>query len=724
MNYLFRWTMVMQELSAAWSAVSRSPMLRLALPFVAGLSLALWHVPELRIATIMLGIMTVVTVLILLMRTGRGLRWQRGPIVGLWCFVFGLFWQTIRDPMSHPRHASKNGSVEQVWAVRLTAINGITEKVVRADADILGIRQDSSLDPRMGKAMVTLMRNRAGTDPMAGDELVLCTRLEPITRIPDPGGFDRRSWAASRGMYHECFAGPDQWSVVGHSWRWTDLFEGTRQRVSRWLEQSGLPYRERALVKALVLGLRDELDGEQKDAFVRSGTIHVLAVSGTHVGFIYAILIFMLGWWGGGRNARIWRGLLVLIALWGYAGLTGACPSVLRATIMFSLFTVAGMNARRADPLNSLFAAALLLLVWDPHMLIEIGFQLSFLAVLGIILFHGPIERLWVPNNKWVGYIWTLAVMSIAAQLLTTPLSLFLFQAFPVWFLPANLVVVTAAGFAVYGAVALLMFHRVPLLGPLLAFLLTILLMVVDRVTSFFAGLPGAYPAIRVGVVDMMLLYVLVAAVAAWLMWRWRPALRLALATIAVLLVGWVMHIREAHDRVTFTVYDDRKALQAAMTVGRSHVVLSDDDVSNKDAWMRKKLDRHQRALGLHAAEVLPTSGLSVHAVQRSCDTFLGAGRWSAEGLDVRFISGAELKEGYKDDDDYDVLVLHDVRYLGAKEMVRASLHAKQVVLTGNMAWGARSFAKRWYSERGIPVHDVRDQGAFVMSVRQNTNEE
>ncbi len=711
--------MAKQEISAVWSAVSRAPMLRLAFPFVAGLSLALWHPPGLRMALIILVVCTTLAVLVLLIRTRRGLRWQRGTIVGLWCMVFGLCWQTIRDPMSHPRHAWREGSDELVWAVRLTAINGLTEKVVRADADVFGVRRNGALDPRTGKAMVTLMRNGSVTDPVAGDELVVRTRLQPITRIPDPGGFDRRSWAASRGMYHECFAGPDQWAVVGHAWRWTDLFEGTRQRVSRWLERSGLPFRERALVKALVLGLRDELDNDQKDAFVRSGTIHVLAVSGTHVGFIYALLLFMLGWWGGGQKARIWRGLLVLLALWAYAGLTGACPSVLRATIMFSLFTVAGMSARRADPLNSLFAAALLLLVWDPHMLIEIGFQLSFLAVLGIILFHSPIERLWIPNNKWVGYIWTLAVMSIAAQLLTTPLSLFLFQAFPVWFLPANLVVVTAAGIAVYGAVALLVFHRVPLLGPLLASLLTILLMVVDRVTGFFAGLPGAYPAIRAGVVDMLFLYVLVGALAAWLMWRWRPALKLAFAAVAVLLVGWVMHIREAHDRVTFTVYDDRKALQAAITVGRSHIVLSDADVLIEDAFMQKKLDRHQRAFGLHTAQVLPLSCLVADTMQRSGDTYMGGGRWSADGVDVRFISGPDLKRGSADDDRYDVLVLHDIRYLGAKELERSSLNAKQIVLAGDMTWGARAFAKRWFVGHGMPVHDIREEGSFVLSAQR-----
>lgn len=124
-----------------------------------------------------------------------------------------------------------------------------------------------------------------------------------------------------------------------------------------------------------------------------AGTIHILAVSGTHVGFIYLMLLFMFRWWGGGHKARLLRGVIILLALWCYAGLTGGSPSVLRATIMFTLFTLAGMSRQRASPLNSLFSAAFILLLADPHMLVEIGFQLSFLAVLGLILFHAPIER-------------------------------------------------------------------------------------------------------------------------------------------------------------------------------------------------------------------------------------------------------------------------------------------------------------------------------------------
>lgn len=699
-----------------FSSISRAPMLRMTLPFVAGIVLSIWWPVPLTGALVVLLICTVLLVIALFRNSAFERRWVRGASVQLWFLVFGMCYQVVRDPLALPTHLAVDGAEAHERVVRITAVNGISEKVVRADGRVLAVRSSDEVLERTGSVMLTLMRQPGHADPIAGDELVVRSRVASITRIPDPGGFDRRSWAASRGMYHETFAGPDEWSIVGHAWRWTDLFEPTRQRVAAWLAESGLPFRERALVKALVLGLRDELDHEQKDSFVKSGTIHVLAVSGTHVGFIYAMLLFMFGWWGGGGRARIIRGVVILLALWGYAGLTGACPSVLRATFMFSLFTLAGMSARRADPLNSLFAAAMVLLLWDPHMIIEIGFQLSFLAVLGIILFYGPLQRLWIPDTWLVGQLWSLTVMSLAAQTLTTPLSLYLFQAFPVWFLPANLIVVTAAGIAVYGAVALLVLYRVPYLGPLLVFLLTLLLTIVDRVTAFFADLPFAYPAIRASFTDMMLLYAITALIAIRLMWHWRPALRLSLAAGVLVLASWGYRAHTAQDRVAFTVYDDRRMLQAGMVTGRDLTMLVPEGDSALSPWLVQKAERHARALGLHRTHVIEQVGSDgPPTLITAGQTMFGSGRWIARGMDVYFHSGVdEVPVGLRTD----VLVLHALRYLDENDLERLGSGAGHIVLAGGLPWKVRSFVQRWCGARNIPCHDVREHGAFILEGR------
>ena len=695
--------------SALFSVLARAPMVRLALPLATGIALEwsgwfpVWSIG------LLLAIATIILVPLLLRRAVHARRWMRGLAVSTWFLCFGVFWGAVRDPLARADHVAVDGTTEGERLLRITAINGISEKVIRADAEVLAALDDGRAVRRTGSIMLALMRKPGVVEPVPGDELVVRSVVEPITRIPDPGGFDRRAWAASRGLYHESFAGPDQWAVVGHGWRWTDLFEPTRDRVSAWLVESGLQGRERALVKALVLGLRDELDGDQRDAFVRSGTIHVLAVSGTHVGFIYVMLLFMTKWWGHTTRARWVRGAIVLLALWGYAGLTEACPSVLRATIMFSLFTIAGMTERQNEPLNSLFAAALVLLLWDPHMLVEIGFQLSFLAVLGIILFYGPLVRSWVPNNRILGHLWSLTALSLAAQVFTTPLSLHLFHAFPVWFLPANLIVVTAAGVAVYGAVALLVLFRVPVLGPLVVLLLTVLLRIVDVVTDFFAQLPLAYPSIRTTLLDTLVLYALVILIAVGLLWRWRPAWGYALGAVAVLLSGWAYRAGLAHDRVAFTVYDDRRSMQAAMQVGRDLVLYVADTLEGSD-WTRKKIERHGQALGLTERGSIATDMLRRKAVSTVSGTVCGGGSWSAPGLTVRFHTEADVARVGPHSD---VLVLHDLRYLRSQDLEALAVGCDRIILAGGLPWKLRSFVRSWCDDHGIPCHDIKEQGAF-----------
>lgn len=693
-----------------FSAVARAPMLRITVPFAAGIIVGqFWTLPLVPVVVV-LALCTALWILAGRRGADYDHRWSRGLAAMLWFCACGLVWQIVRDPLRDPLHAINDGGDPFPRVVRITTINGVSEKTIRADAIVRATHLSDGLHPRTGAAMLTLLRPADAAVPVAGDELVIHSRLERVSRTPDPGGFDRRAWAASRGMYHETFAGVNDWAIVGHAWRWTDLFEPTRRRIAAWLAESGLPYRERALVKALVLGLRDELDHEQKDAFVKSGTIHVLAVSGTHVGFIYAMLLFLFGWWGGSGWARTVRGVVILLALWGYAGLTGACPSVLRATIMFSLFTLAGMGGRRSDPLNSLFAAAFLLLVWDPHMLVEIGFQLSFLAVLGIILFYAPILRLWVPNKAWVGHLWSLTVMSLAAQAITTPLSLYLFKAFPVWFLPANLIVVTAAGIAVYGAVALLVLFRIPFLGPAIVFLLTWLLLVVDKVTAWFASLPGAYPAIRATFLDMLLIYAVVLLVAVRWLWRWRPATRLALGGILLLLLGWGFQAHRAQDRISFTVYDDRRALQAAITVGRSITLLHANQ--DLDPWLAAKAERHARATGTNVQHLIGTVDLMADSTIERGGTCAGGGRWVAPALDVLFhTQGTPIDPGGRSD----VVVITDLRYLQEEDLAQLARSTQHMVLAGGLPWKLRTFVQRWCATNGVPCHDVRDQGAFFL---------
>jgi len=698
------------DLHGPWSAIQRAPMVRMATPFAIGVGLGhtLEPSPSLLLPAMLMA--SIPALVMVLSPQSIGSRWQRGAILSMWFLMLGFAWCAVRDPGRDPIGAHSAAASEGPYLVRIDAVNGASAKALRADVTLQAAFRRDKAESIRGRAMATLL---AGVDqwPSVGDLLVIDAVLKPVERVPDPGGFDRAAWAHGRGIDHELFAPSAGWRKVGHNRQWSDMFRNAREDVSAWLQRTSLGPRERALVRALVLGQRDELDSDQSTAFARSGTIHVLAVSGMHVGLIYAALSFLLGWWGGERGSRLLRGVLILLALWAYAGLTGAAPSVLRATFMFSLFTLAGMGRRQTDHLNSLFAAALFLLVWDPAMLRHAGFQLSFLAVLGIIVFYQPIASIWSPKLKLLRHTWSLAVVSLSAQLLTAPLAMWAFKAFPLWFLPANLVVVTGVTLAVFGSVALIALHRVPYLGDALAWCMQWLLKGVGLTTSWFAQLPNAYPAVRINMLDVVLMYVLIGAVAAELIWKWKRARLVALGCAALLLVQAASRAKHRTDEASFVVYDDTRSLMAAMVTGRELVVVATTDSILTSSYAERRIEQHSRAIG---ADTVIRAGALIFAdsLSRYGSTLMATARWRSEAFDVRFVSGRDART--LRNDACDVVVFHDLEWVD-REALEAHLKAKHWVLASGLSGLVRWKLVRYGEELGIHVHSVADRGAFIL---------
>ncbi len=686
-------------------------MLRFTVPFVLGLILARLTSPQWFPVLLVWALVSVLMVAQLARSLDRAVRWRRGTLVLVWFFFTGVLMHCTRSPSADPRFIGHVSDPAGTWLIQVEAVNGVSKGTFRLDASLMGRWQDDHVAPFSGQVMVTLLRAEQDSVPKPGDVLLVDATVERIDRVADPGGFDRVAWAASRGMAHELFAPQEAWSLLIQGRHWSDPFADARAQVNAWLLASGLPDRERALVKALVLGQRDELEQEQRTAFARSGTIHVLAVSGMHVGMIFIMVSQLLSFLGTGLRARWLRSLLVLIVIWGYAGLTGGAPSVLRATVMFTVFLVAELREQRPDRLNSLFAAGFLLLMWDPGMLVQASFQLSFLAVLGILLFLGPIEDLWSPDNWLLRKMWSLAAVSIAAQAFTTPISLYLFKAFPVWFLPANLLVVTAIGVAVPAAIALIALHAVPYLGSLIALLLTWLLRFTGWTTDLFAWLPGAYPAFRIGVFEMLLLYTLVLAFGAWYIWRWRSVRWMLYCSVLLLLVTWGQRARTQGTRSTFTVYDDRHALRAALSNGRKLTVLSAD---TSDTFLRLKVDRHARAMGATEVRMIDMNTVSTDTTHCEGYSCVGGGAWSTEHIQVAFLSG-ELSDAPILTHNLDALIVHDLERLDTLALSGLEHKTDQLVLAGKLRWRHRQQLRSWALRNALPVHDVRDDGAYLL---------
>ena len=682
----------MQGSGTFTSAIIRAPLLRAGIPFILGLVLGLW----LQISyTIGWGVVLLAFGLWLFLAFRKqqyGSRWASGLALFVLILAFGAMWQRLHAAESRKDYIGRLAAKASGWEVDVEEVASAKERSVRAWVEVRGAIVDGKAVPASGKMLVTLLRDSTRETPRTGDQLLLASRAAPIERIPNPGGFDVRQWAGGRGVGYECFAPDDRWFVLSSRPGGSGFFEKVRGRISAWLLRSGLPDRERALVKAILLGLRDELEPDQNQAFVRSGTIHVLAVSGSHVGIIYVAVLWGLLFLGKSKRSRILRGCAVLLALWLYAGITGFTPSVLRATVMFSLFTVAEMWSRRTESLNSLACAAILLLLWDPSMLLQLGFQLSFLAVLGIAVFYRPLQLLWAPPNAVAEFFWSLIVVSLSAQAFTIPLCLYVFHAFPVWFLPANMVIVGLVGLGVYGGIALLAVHAVPVLGPFVTTLMKWLLLLLGGLSGFFAGLPGAYPAVRIGFWGMAGMYFLLAFVAMWLLHQRKWARLATMAMTAILLFGWGWTAHQRNAQQSIAVYNDRDGTVAAFVQGRNLYVFAE----GATMWTERSIQDHVRNVGVE--QVVRVDSLPRYVKRDS--------------LIYAFLSVERTATEQEWPAAPHTVIMHGKGWLDLAALNDPA--ASEWVLSADMAGRQRSMIRHWGEKHDATIFDIREAGAYV----------
>ncbi len=280
-----------------------------------------------------------------------------------------------------------------------------------------------------------------------GDEVLVAGRFHEVPVPNNPFEFDYKKYLSRKNIYSHAFVRREAIQVV--SKRSPNLilqFANNISKEASYITDKHIPSsRENGIAKALLLGIKDHLDNDVKKAYSAAGAMHVLAVSGLHVGIVYLLLKSLLGGLKTFRAGRFLFACISITAIWFYAAVTGLSPSVLRAATMFSLVALGEVNRTKGNIYNSLGVAAFILLVYDPYLIFSVGFQLSFSAVFGIVYLQPKIYRLIVCPSWILDKAWAITCVSIAAQLATFPLTAYYFHQFPTYFLVSNLIVIPAA---------------------------------------------------------------------------------------------------------------------------------------------------------------------------------------------------------------------------------------------------------------------------------------
>ncbi len=333
--------------------------------------------------------------------------------------------------------------------------------------------------------------------PKNGESFLIKGSLQKVIENTNPYAFSYKKYLYNRGVEHQIYLKPNAFIPLDNN-EISSLkifIESIKVKCLQIINQYIMTQENQGVAAAMILGHRNELSEELYDSYTDTGAVHCLAVSGLHVGIVATFLGFLLQFIP--RHKSFFRGIKVIILIlgvWFYAFLTGGAPAIIRASIMFSIMVCDFNWTERKNMFNSLGIAAILMLIHDPNVLFQAGFQFSFLALSGILIFYPKIFRL-IPfiKNRPLRYLWGLVAVAVAAQITVFPVTIYYFHKFPSYFWLSGLVAIPLAFIILTTGISLLISHFIfPPLSTAIGNLLNIIISLLNTSIESIQKLPNS----------------------------------------------------------------------------------------------------------------------------------------------------------------------------------------------------------------------------------------
>lgn len=434
------------------------PFLRLLLPLIIGIALGdylFFHAVLLSGSSLLIVFLALAALLLAAYHSKNySFRWMFGIILCIFFFGAGVLLSTLK--MQHNTY-----TFPAKPAVYKAVITGNPEQKERSILCPAYLTEGYTSYPFPVKRKVLLYFATDSTvlDIRRGDELLVKAQFSLPRNNGNPDEFDYPRYLVRKGISGTGFVASGQWQAVSRTYPYTiqEYAFDCRDALLTLYRKLGFQDEEFAVLSALTIGYKEELSEDIRESFSISGASHVLALSGLHVGLILAVLLFVFRrLFGDSRLAILLRSIIIVVALWVFAFITGLSPSVVRVVTMFSLITLASISSRKVLTLQSLATAAFFMLLYNPLWLFDVGFQLSYIAVLGIVLLQPRISGLLTVHFRPLRWMWELITVSVSAQIATAPLVIFYFSRFSTHFLLTNLLVIPLVTIIIYGAMVML----------------------------------------------------------------------------------------------------------------------------------------------------------------------------------------------------------------------------------------------------------------------------
>jgi len=456
-------------------------------------------------------------------------------------------------------------------------------------------------------SLLYLPKDSTGARFDFGDKILVSTVFASPRSPGNPEEFDFGQYLKLHGISAAGYAAKGHYKCVekGHGFSLHATSSHLRQKLLDVYRKNHIEGDEFAVVSALMLGYNDALTRELMDSYSVTGAMHVLSVSGLHVAIICAVFYFLLGFMDKKRSLFVAKHLIVIVLLWAFAFLTGLSPAVVRSALMFSLMAFGYVVLRKPQIYNTIFFSAFIMLLYDPNYLFDVGFQLSYLAVISIVYFEPKFKKLLTVKFKPLKWLWELTCVSAAAQLGTAALGVFYFHRFANFFWLSNMVVVPLSGFIMYAAMALLVFSSVPVVGPIVAFILKWLLISMNEGIRIIEHLPFAAYNMWLDSWQLVISSAAIILITTYFSTKKFSMLVLGMSCVLLFLVDDVVRTYQSAHKQEVIVLADAKSTHVQFACGTESSVFSTDSLK-----MKQLLKAYFVKNGINTCKVIPENAI------------------------------------------------------------------------------------------------------------------
>jgi len=575
--------------------LQRTPFLRLLLPFIIGI--LLYQYVEF-LHGVLYGLFCITFVLFLLSykfhtpKRQFQFRWLFGS--GVFVFMLSLAYSLCVEN----EKSSVFDHLNQKGIYRIEIISPPVEKIksYQCTVNLLG-SFDSSWKPSHGKAILYIQKDKPASKLLFGDRLLVETEFATPEKAMNPDGFDYAAYLHRQGVGATCYIPSGKWQLTdrNNSFSIRRTSDKCRNYLLDVYRRFHIQGDEFAVLAAVTLGYTNDLQPDLRSGFAAAGVMHILALSGLHIGIVYVVIAFLLGFLNKTQRQKVIKSLIIMLFLWGFAFLTGLSTSVIRATLMFSFITIASCFRRKSQIYNTLFMSMLVMLLVNPNYLYDVGYQLSYAAVLSIIFFKPVLDKIYNPTNNFTKFAWNTFSVSLVAQIGTTPFTLYYFQQFPNYFLITNIVAVPMATLIIYLAMGLLFSSFVPYIPVWIGFLLNRTVWLLNYVMSSIQKIPYSVSHISLDIRQSFVLFLAIFCFSAYYLNRKIVPLMIGLASV---LLTCVFNIQVNYHTLTtkrMIVYAGMKNTHISFINGNKNYVFTTDSLEIKKIaktfWQNQKLE-------------------------------------------------------------------------------------------------------------------------------------